>query len=409
MSQKGANLTRKEQNFLRQKSDFIEEKKLHFSDYVSLSPSCRQRQKEMLEAAKAGNDENTQALIYSGVPAIEIAIDEYLKKYALTAKISKAVGVFNATIKNLDLKNKTEEELAKNAKEREKVVGELKKLRAQIENGEEAKKLKVKFDKDIVAIITKLDADFNAHIADVQKMATDVQGDFSTDDVPISEARLIVSKTQMHIQLQYRILTSDLTNLMEKELKSQAESYLGEYQRYISELVKTDGTDGIELDTTLNLIQTAIPDNSDNLVEQFLGTKIESKTVLYYEGNKDKRWWKPSTWFDKKYREWEEEVTTMKQIVKMGEIFEKYIEPELKDFIQLIEDARKTAKTNAENLERYFVMKMKELDGAVKEAVKKEEDDLKSQEAIEEKIAKNKEKAEWLTRFIKELDRVLEV
>jgi predicted GTPase len=408
MSQAGRNLTESEEDFLdTKKKRFIKRKERHFSDYVSLSPSCRKKQEEILQNAIAGNDENTQALIFSGLPAIELAMDEYLEKYAITAKISKAVGVFINIINRLDLKNKTEADLANNEDERKKVAVELKTLRSHIENGSEAKKLKEKFDGDIVSIKKKLDDGFKKYENAINHLFEKEAGKYRDDDEASQEkARGIISATQKNMQLQYEVLSSDLTNLFEKELKNQARSYLDEYQNHISGLIKTKD---FAFSTTLNLIKIAIPDNAEALLEKFSDTKTTTKKVHHTGGNPDKRWYKPWTWFDEDYYSYDEDVETKKRIVKMRSLFEKSIEPRFRQFDSMIDDAKSITDSNAQNLKDFFTKEIDRLDNALKEAAQKEEESVRSQEAIEQQIAANKSKAEWLSRFIEELNTVLEV
>jgi GTPase Era involved in 16S rRNA processing len=57
---------------------FISDPKRHFSDFASLSSSCKRKQAEMLKEAEKNGDTDTQKLIYSGVCAVELAINEYI-------------------------------------------------------------------------------------------------------------------------------------------------------------------------------------------------------------------------------------------------------------------------------------------------------------------------------------------
>jgi GTPase Era involved in 16S rRNA processing len=395
MSQAGRNLTDSEEDFLStKKRRFIQRKERHLSDYVSLSQSCRKKQEEMLQNAIAENDENTQALIYSGLPAIELAMDEYLEKYAITAKISNAISGFNNIIKRLDLKNKTEADLAANEGERKKVASELKALRGHIEGGAEAKKLKEKFDGDIVSIKKKLDDGFIKHIATVRSwQAKEVKNYDVDEEVSLEKARGIISATQKNMHLQYENLSFDLSYLLEKELKNQAQSYLDEYQQYISGLIKTEG---FAFSATMNLIKIAIPDNADALLEKFSDTKTVTKKVHHTGGNAGKRWYKPWTWFDDDYYSYYEDVKTEKHIIKMGLLFDKEISPRFEQFLSMIDNAQSIADADAQSLKDFFTKELERLDNALEEAIRKEEDAVKSQESIEQQIEANKSKAEWL-------------
>jgi predicted GTPase len=413
MSQAGRHLTLDDEDFLNyRKKRFIQRKDRHLSDYVSLSSSCRKKQEEMLQDAIARNDENTQALIYSGILAIELAMDEYLEKYAITTKINKAIGVFINIINQFNLKNKTEAALSYNEEERKKVASELKTLRNHIEGGVEAKKLKEKFDGDIVSIKKKLDDGFKKYETAVNKMSTkeeegygvDIESD--VDETSQKKAKEIINATQKNMWLQYEVLSSDLSRLFKTELKNQAQRYIDEYQRYISGLIKTEN---FALSATLNLIKIAIPDNADALLEKFSGTKTVTEKVHYTGGNAGKRWYKPWTWFDEDYYDYYKDVKTEKYIIKMKSLFEKSIEPQFQQFFSMIKDAKSITDSNARNLKNFFAKEIERLDSALKEAVRKEEESVKSQESIERQIEANKSKVEWLSHFIEELNTVLEV
>ncbi|MBR1735468.1 MAG: dynamin family protein, partial [Firmicutes bacterium] len=82
---KGEPLTRSEKREL-DVDLFLEEEKCHFEKFATLSPSSRAEVDRKLEEAKAIEDAELsnykQVLIHTGIPAIEAAINEYLKKYA---------------------------------------------------------------------------------------------------------------------------------------------------------------------------------------------------------------------------------------------------------------------------------------------------------------------------------------
>ena len=408
MSNAGRTLTLKEKQFLGNKELFIEQKELHFSDFVinSLSPSCRKKQDEILKKAIIDNDKNTQALIYSGLPAIELAIDEYLEKYAITSKISKAVGVFINIINRLDLKNKTEIELSNNEEKRREVSLELKKLKKQIENGGEAKKLKDKFDEDIYLINKKLEKSYKEHETEINRLLTDESENYNDNDISQSRAKEIINKTRRSMELKYATFSSDLSMLFERELKRQAQNYINEYRQYIEGLVKTED---FTLSATINLIQMTIPDSVDDLIEKFEGKKIINKTVKHSSGNPNKRWYKPWTWFDEHYREWTEIEKSEKSIIKMNELFSRSIRPQFNQFFTMIEKAKTVAINNSQELKEYFSNEIKNLDNALKETIQKETDSIETKKVLEQKINENKSKAEWLEKFIEELESILEV
>ena len=84
-----------EDDILPLHSKIVKREWIHFSEKAPLSRFCRKQLSAMLDAADREQDEEKRsimkALIYTGVPAIELAISEYLSKYALPAKLTKGV------------------------------------------------------------------------------------------------------------------------------------------------------------------------------------------------------------------------------------------------------------------------------------------------------------------------------
>ncbi|WP_020005354.1 dynamin family protein [Brachyspira innocens] len=84
------------------KSLFEEFDELHLSKYASLSNRGHDKINEMLKHAE---DELDTLLVHSGVPAVEIAINDYLEKYVITEKIRKGVNIFIGYIKEKNIEN----------------------------------------------------------------------------------------------------------------------------------------------------------------------------------------------------------------------------------------------------------------------------------------------------------------
>ena len=93
------------------KSLFEEFDELHLSKYAALSKSGHDKINTMLKNAE---DELDTLLIHSGIPAVEIAINDYLEKYAMSEKIAKGVTTFIGYIKERNMENNIADALAGN-------------------------------------------------------------------------------------------------------------------------------------------------------------------------------------------------------------------------------------------------------------------------------------------------------
>ena len=69
-------------------------------------------------------DELDRLLVYSGIPSIEIAINEYLEKYAITTKVEQAVNTFIGYINSKDIEGNLIDTLMNDAERARVLLGE---------------------------------------------------------------------------------------------------------------------------------------------------------------------------------------------------------------------------------------------------------------------------------------------
>ncbi|MEI0559443.1 dynamin family protein [Brachyspira intermedia] len=79
---------------------FIDEEELHLEKYAPLSRLGKNKLTEALSNAKSEED---IALIHTGIPAIEIAINEYMERYVMYEKISEVVNTFIELLRHKEL------------------------------------------------------------------------------------------------------------------------------------------------------------------------------------------------------------------------------------------------------------------------------------------------------------------
>lgn len=124
--QKGEKLSRMERKDLNQIEDFVETDALHFEKYATLTPTISAKLQN--DVAKYHEDEETwdmEALIHTGVPALEEVIREYIDKYAYPMKIRNAIGEIQSIIESLNMKAKFDEKISESEDELEKVRGQI--------------------------------------------------------------------------------------------------------------------------------------------------------------------------------------------------------------------------------------------------------------------------------------------
>jgi hypothetical protein len=399
MNQGGMHMTRMEiGNLDSNKLNFIETKALHFSDYASLSPSCKEIQEMELQAAVKCGDESCQALVYSGIRAIEIAINEYLEKYALSAKISQAVNVFKKIVDNLHLAEKTRKELVRDSQKREETIQQLDIVVATIGTDEEAKKMVDKFRADIESRLEKLSNSFMEFEKTVKEIFDKVEKEMvDKDEADVVGAKNIVEKIYEGIMRCYSILAEALESLLNKELLVLATNCLERCKKYVEGLMADK--QGYVFDSALNLVQLSIPHNANELLSKFEKTKqkplwVEKDGILAkvarFLGDFFGTYWGC-------------------RVLPMKEIFKNNILPFKADFIKAIESGKQNARTNSDGLLEYFEKQFATLNAEIQKRASEQKDLLSEKGELEALIKENKDKMDWLEEFRKELDAVLEI
>lgn len=102
--------------------DFVKESELHFEEYATLTPTIKEKLKREVDHYHENEDNwDMEALIHSGVPAVEETIREYIEKYAYPMKITDSIKNIQNTLAELGMKKRFEESIAKDDAKLEKV------------------------------------------------------------------------------------------------------------------------------------------------------------------------------------------------------------------------------------------------------------------------------------------------
>ena len=380
---------------------FVDEERMQFSDYADfLSPATLNELNSRIERAKSENDEDELALLYSGVPSIELAISEYLSKYALPAKITEGVYSFKDKIEALNIEANAKNELAGNEQKVQALQKSLEMIKAALSKGDKAKEVKDQIqslsvsdslNKELVKSGSRLLSNFGKNVQSMKK------------SVHTETARAYLNNIKMMIPK----ITADFNSSVEKSLdgvlKAQAAQCVESYKRYVEALI---GSVSYDIPAAAILGDKATITVSETLDEYSYEEDV--KVGSHMEKNYDKHWWNPFTWFDPS--EYEVDDYEKQEFVD----FSKYIDNELYPEIEKFEkETRTTATSWAEAEEKkfkqFFLNKLSELDEAIKQKIAEQEAALKDKAKTEEMIAENKRNLSWLEDFKSKLDGILSI
>lgn len=390
-----------EDDILPKYKSFIRREWKHFSNFSPLSPAAKKLQDEMIASAKGNNDEYQEALIYTGIPAIELAISEYLTKYALPAKITEGVYSFKEKIDNLGIEAQEKEKLKENQDNIEQLVKTLDEIESVLTKGNKADAVKAKIEGLSVEPILK-----NMF----EKVRGKLMNQFTEKTQHMRKSKMSKDAAETNISVLSSFLPEleskfrvDIQNALNNVLKNQAQEAVEEYKKYLAELI---GSVSYEIPPAAILGDTATISVASTLDEY---SHIEDvKVGSHQEVNSNKKWYKPWTWFQDKYYtvdDYEEQ-----EFINFEEYLEGKILPTIQESVEYTRNAAFSwAKGEEKQFKEFFKKQLEKLDEAIARKLSEQKKSLESKESFEKMIEENERNLSWIDSFKKELDSLLAV
>lgn len=380
--------------------------------YASLNSSAKEKLIESAEKFAAAGKEaesikeaeknkNKAAEINSGIPAIEMAIREYLEKYAIAIKIKTVHDTFMKKVIERNMVNNCEAEWAESQESFEAVKKELQEKKDKCDHSEKLQEFRDKVDA-IKLDMNPIEAEQKKVIDKIQKLSKSAK-----DKVKIEEADYILSLFKHNLEAIGEDAQVALDNALNNGVRKSCQDIIDEYAEYIREL-DADGTFNIG---SYNIKQTKgfdafnLEKPEDMLQDKYLKTeevKVREKTVkkkgffaaiarIFGGGYETVGVYEDQTFVNVKQ-------LVEDQLTEVQHAFDKEIEGAIKD-----------TKKKVESLKSSTMTKLEGLDKLIEELVDEIDKMLVSQEELQKKVKANAEKAEWIKDFIKQVDDLLTV
>ena len=444
----GMEVTRREKSELTGKIPlFIEEEEMHFSDMAPLSDSARKKINKLLEEAKSANDEYRQALVHTGVPAVEAAISEYLEKYAVPAKITEALHSFKQIIDDLNNEAKEKEAWKDNEKKRAEKIKAIAILQKNIAKGRQGQEFKAKIDalsveKKIKAAYEELSGRKLFRFIEKKKTAYD------KNQVTRQEAGRYTQELRQALEEFGYSFGLDIQNLINTHIGGEAQQYAEEYNNYVAELLGGAFDHHVEASSILGSLahmQFSADEIDDYEYEkkEKVGSHIEThiETRTEYETQNRTRRVEQSGWggsfkrtvglfaglffdndwgydyedytvdipYEKSYQVQEEvDDYEMRSYINFSNFFNAQILPLFDSFsIKARQLALDTAKEEEIKLKESFKASFDELNKKIQDKLEEQQKALSEQKEFERMIQENKRNIAWISDFKKRLNEAL--
>lgn len=343
------------------------------------------------------------AEINSGIPAIEMAIKEYLEKYAIAIKIKIVHDTFMKKVIERNMVDNCEAEWAQSKDSFDAVKKELQEKRDKCDHSEKLQEFrdKVKRIKLDVNPIKKEQAKVNQKIDKLVKNAK--------EKVKIEEAEYILTLFKHNLETIGEDAQVALDNALNNGVRRSCQDIVEEYAEYIRELdsdgafniggydmKQTKGFDVFKLDRAEDMLQ----DDKYITEEEVL---VRTKTV------KKKGFWAILARLLGRGGYENIDIYEDQQFVNFKQLIRDQVTEVQHSFDKEINAAVKDTEKKVERLKGATMTKLKGLDKMIADLIEEIDKMLVSQEELKAKVEANAEKAQWIKDFIRQVDDLLAV
>ena len=420
-NQNHESLSDDEEDFLFPKiRRFIQDPLKHFTDYAHfLSPATGTALKARVEKAKAENNEMELALLYSGVPSVEMAISEYLTKYAIPDKIAQGVETFKARIDSLKIEADAKKSIEHDKKRIAKLQKALKRLQAVLKKGDMAKKVKLQIESLTVEKETKqLLVKGRQKLMEAFGNATNgLGGKMAIEDAKAKVEQL--AATIASIQADFVAQTEKAINHI---LIGHADKCIDQYNAYIRDIM---GEARFTMPVDIILPHDFHSSGEKDLDDYVFDKKIQIRTETYkvenrqrstiWNGTSLRAMWarvigRDSFLGRSAYIECKRPVYGRRKFLDFGKYLSESLLPEIEYFATstrktAIEDANKAA----DAFKAEFLTQIKGLNKTIQKKAAELQQTLADEKKLKVELEKNQKNLEWLKEFLEDLDKILTI
>lgn len=389
---------------------------LHFEDFATLPPSFKSAlQKEYEEATEnwQGDDlKNPQtALIHTGIPSVEIAIRQYVDKYAKTAKIKNIVDTFIHKLEETGSFEELKKAMATNVTEKEKIIATIQEIESKIDSGKEAQDFRSGVDSAVKNTLQESLKEIETILTQQQKKVREQGGDFKGETFTEDEAELAIRNFNSFSEYLQQDMKSALEEIMTQNLTDTAKSLLNTYRAKLVALENEVSLDDSNLSISplkimnSNVVFSEVDlDDIMTYEERVVGKETYTKKVRvrgWFQG------W--AFWPKDEVQEFVRDKLVNVGVISGTELFNELTAPLQKPLIECANIGKEAVKKESEHLQEQYTKEFDKLDKMLKDKLAQLKSCATDKEKAEDRIADCERRLAWLEKIKTEVSNILEI
>lgn len=394
-------LTRQERGDMHAKMDlFTEEPSMDLVQYMPLSPQAK---------INLAQHNYPIALYRSGLPAVEAMIDDYINKYNLPHRVSRAYEALDRIIKD----SSNAAEVAKNL-DQDKV--QLQKLAQSIEAIEQKRKQGFTSEGYIEQLKKEehgiSDATAKALLtqeSQIRQLINDWQSSFTGRAKP-NEAERLLSRFTSQIQNEYNRTIIHLEEVVESEQATVKQKLADDYHRFVTEIFSE--VDKLDLPVLTGIKQQVNSFNFNTLSNiQKSEVNIETKKIKTgQEWVSTRKWYNPFSWFGSGGYHKDTYDYVEEEYIDLDEVWDNRSKEVINAFNSLMRGAKDKAVENGNQLIDQFIQIFKaQFEPRFNQLLNELKEKIADSEKREQAIAEAERTLAIVHDFQQRLNQILEL
>ena len=394
-----------ERQFLGQVDDFVNSDLLHFEEFATLTPSVKDKLRRMVEQYHDNEEDwDLEALIHTGVPAVEETICEYVDKYAYPMKINDAVKDILAILDELDMRSKFDKALSS---DKEKLARVKKQIEEAKSKHKESQKLSDDFKKKIDGF--KLDGvSEKKELIKIEKELGDLTLPYNdVGEIDKDEAEDLISAFENALNDYQKECEATLIREIDTNLFQKGDQMLDEYTTLVRALLENIKIEDFKFEKIKRFNDIKIGD-----FEEIKKVKKDSESTRYkyetrWKDNPERegfwgrfKFWKPKqVSYEKKVKDGIN-VNVFNVITYEMGTFEENMKENITNMFEKayaqLEDYKNTFSDNIDTLDDEIITILEELEQSTNES-----------KELENRIVSNKKISDWVDEKEKQIRTLL--
>lgn len=241
----------------------------NYYDYTHLTQTDRQR----IEDWTATHEGDELVEIHTGIPSIELAISQYVNKYARTTKICDLVQSFKDKLEELAAVANLQNAIAKDKNKKAELEKQIEKIKANIQSAKDAQTLSKDIDK--IDLTSKVQAEVRSYLDGVKdELSRMMKGHSKVEKVVAKQKCIELERQVKAISVQIKV---QIDMILEKSYKETINKVVEQYKKHLADLNMGVNAGALSFNP-LNLVSASLS-NLSQIIEDNTETVDESYYV----------------------------------------------------------------------------------------------------------------------------------